>query len=212
MASFDHIKNIIFDLGNVIIDLDFETAYGNFADLSGLTSEEVKLRTDGLMFFQDYEKGLIGSSQFRDQIRQVLTMNCSDADIDMAWNSLLGGIPEERLQLLKRLRSNYRTFALSNTNEIHVLEFNNIIAESSGSVQSFMDHFEQVYYSCEMKMRKPEPLIYETVLQQQDLVAHETLFVDDHLPNIESASALGIHTYHLTHPNHLIALFNGASR
>ncbi|MDH3708245.1 MAG: HAD family phosphatase [Cyclobacteriaceae bacterium] len=210
MPALNNIKNIIFDLGNVIIDLDFPATFQCFSELSGLSPHEVKDRTQGLMFFVEYEKGLISSQVFREQVRELLGLSVEDHQIDRAWNSMLGGIPAERLQLLKDLQPHFRTFALSNTNEIHVQEFNNIIARSTGSVQSFMDHFEKVYYSCHMKMRKPEAQIYQKVLHEQNLRPQETLFIDDNLSNIESASSLGVRTVHLTNPGDLISLFNGA--
>lgn len=209
MHPLKNIKNVIFDLGGVIIDLDFQETLSHFSTLSGLSTEEVKDRTQGLMLFKEYEKGLISSADFRDQVRKVLKFEANDARIDEAWNSLLGGMPKERLQLLQRLKLSYRTFALSNTNEIHVKQFSTIVSKSLGSIQSFIDLFERVYFSHEMKMRKPESEIYQTVLETENLPPHCTLFIDDNWENIQSAQALGIQTHHLRDANTLIQLFHG---
>lgn len=196
----ENIKNIIFDLGGVILDLDLEAAYQRFSQLSGLTAREVVQRTEGLMLFKDYETGAVSSSAFRQQINQLLDMQATDDEIDHAWCAMLGGIPAHRLELAGRLRQSYRTFVLSNTNEIHVGHFDSII----------QDHFEKVYYSHELKMRKPNIEIYEAVLSEQSLNAAETLFIDDTLDNIKGAEKLNIKTFHLETPQQLTRLFRGA--
>ena len=207
--ELNNINNLIFDLGGVIIDLDFQASFQEFATLSGLSADEVAQRTDGLMFFTEYEKGLISSQQFREQISDLLQFSAPDETIDKAWCAMLGGMPAPRLQLLQRLKSKYRTFALSNTNDIHVRNFNTIVEKSLGSVQLFNEHFEEVYFSHEMKMRKPDPEIYLMVLQEQQLNPTETLFIDDNLDNVQGAAKLGIQTLHLQNPQHLISYFNG---
>lgn len=204
-----NINNLIFDLGGVIIDLDFPASNKEFANLSGLSVNEVVQRTEGMMLYGEYEKGLISSQQFRRQISDLLQFSASDEAIDKAWCAMLGGMPAPRLQLLQRLKSKYRTFALSNTNDIHVRKFNSIVEESLGSVHLFNEHFEEVYFSHEMKMRKPDSEIYLTVLQEQQLKPAETLFIDDNLDNIQGAANLGIQTLHLQDPQQLISFFNG---
>ena len=203
------IKNIIFDLGGVILDLDLDAAYKEFSRLSGLAQDEVIRRTQGLLLFEDYETGSISSDAFRQNLNQLLEMQANDSEIDTAWCAMLGGIPAHRLKLASRLRESYRTFVLSNTNEIHVRRFNDIIEESMGDTQ-LQDHFEKMYYSHEMRMRKPNLEIYETVLSEQSLNATETLFIDDTLANIEGAEKLNIRTVHLQRPEHLTQLFHGA--
>ena len=207
--ELSNVKNLIFDLGGVIIDLDFEASFRQFSDLSGLPSSAIVDRTEGMMFFTEYEKGMLSSADFRKQIQQLLGFSASDVQIDEAWCAMLGGIPTARLQLLQKLKQQYRTFALSNTNEIHVRKFNNIVEKSLGRAQLFHDHFEQVYFSHEMKMRKPDTEIYKTVLDEQSLMAEETLFIDDNYENILGAEKLNIRTLHLKEPGRLISYFHG---
>ncbi len=209
MQHLGHIRNIVFDLGGVIIDLDFAGALQAFAQLSTLSVEEVKSRTKGFMLFTEYEKGLISSHDFRNQVRETLDITSSDSAIDEAWNSLLGGIPQERVILLQNLKQKFNLFALSNTNEIHVREFTKVVQRTMGSIESFMDLFHEVYFSHLMKMRKPEPEIYQQVLQAQNINPSETLFIDDNHYNIESAARLGIQTHHLTDANTLTSWIYG---
>ncbi len=204
------IRNIIFDLGGVIIDLDFDSAYREFSKLSGHSEEEVRSLTSGLTYFADFEKGTISATQFRNELRSLLNIPGNDEYIDNAWNSLLGGIPPERLQLLKTLKRHYKLIALSNTNEIHVKEFNKIVSRELGSMGSFEDHFDVIYFSHQMKMRKPDEEIYKAVLEEQQLLPQETLFIDDNADNINGAASTGLNTYHLTDARILTKIFHGA--
>ena len=200
---------MIFDLGGVIIDLDFEASRREFSRLSGLTAAEVLVRTQGFVHFEDYETGAISSHAFRQKINHLLEMSATDLEIDQAWCAILGGIPVERLALLKKLQQKYRSFALSNTNEIHANNFDFLVKDTLGSEALFSEHFHKVYYSHEMKMRKPDEQIYRAVLDDQGLIPEETLFVDDTLDNIQVAASLGIHTLHLRDVGQLISFFNG---
>ena len=204
------INNVIFDLGGVILDLDFEASYREFSRLSGLNPEEVITRTRGLMFFEDYETGAISSSVFRDKINNLLEMSATDEEIDGAWCAMLGNMPRERLELLKKLQDVYRTFVLSNTNEIHARTFDNIVGSSLGNSALFSEHFEKVYFSHEMNLRKPDAEIYRAVLDDLGIKPEETLFIDDTQANIQAADNLGIHTLHLTDARQLIPYFDGS--
>jgi putative hydrolase of the HAD superfamily len=203
------IRNLVFDLGGVIIDLDFEASHREFSRLSGLTVNEVVRRTQGFSYFLDYETGAISSPAFRQKINNLLEMTASDQQIDLAWCAMLRGIPEVRLKLLKSLQAKYRIFALSNTNDIHANTFNTIVQDTLGSAVVFKEHFDKVYYSHEMNMRKPDEAIYQAVLHDQGLRPGETLFIDDTLENIQTAETLGIRTLHLEDPGQLIPFFDG---
>ncbi|GJM28817.1 MAG: hydrolase [Cyclobacteriaceae bacterium] len=209
MARLSNIKNLIFDLGGVIIDLNLPAAYQAFASLSNLSVSEIVKRTNGLMLFTDYEKGLVTSEEFREQIGSLLNIPASADTIDDAWCTMLGNIPIERLELLSSLLPKFRTFALSNTNDIHAERFDSMIGQTIGNKGLLNEYFEKVYFSHEMKMRKPDAEIYQAVLDEQRLVPAETLFIDDNLENINGASTLGIRTLHLQTPQQLITFFNG---
>lgn len=156
--------------------------------------------------FHDFEKGLISDNHFREIVRDMLHVRASDSDIDNCWNAMLLDIPLERLQLLEHLKTKYRVFLLSNTNEIHLNCFSTIIRDATGR-SSLDGYFEKAYYSHRMKMRKPDPEIYEAVLEENKLTPSYTFFLDDNLSNLEGAERCGIKTFHVQHPDLIFKLF-----
>ncbi|CAN5159361.1 HAD family phosphatase [soil metagenome] len=199
------IKNLIFDLGGVIINLDTSATVKALGKLGKITDDEtVSIYT--LEFFRNYEKGLISDEEFRQQLQLKLS-NCSAADINLAWNSMLQDIPPGRLEFLKWLRNNYRMFLLSNTNQIHIDQVNIILKNVCGAAD-FSHFFDKTYYSHQLKMRKPDTEIFKHVLEENILAAEETLFIDDSAENLTGAEKLGIHTLLVTSENSLFDFFN----
>ena len=201
------VNTLIFDLGGVILDLSVETALGAFARLSGLGNHEVVRRFKESPGFDIYEKGLMTDSEFRDFIRETYEVKVSDEDIDRCWNAMLLSIPVEKLELLKILRNKYQVFLLSNTNEIHLHYINNNILKPLTGDDNLDVYFHKAYYSQRMLKRKPEPEIFQQVLDENKLVASETLFLDDNTLNIESARKLGIQTVLITTRNQILEIF-----
>jgi putative hydrolase of the HAD superfamily len=188
------IKNIIFDLGDVILNIDVPLASSNFGKLSGKEQHEVLTLFKEKELFRLFETGLVDEAAFRNMVREVLEFpDWSEEIIDTAWNSLLLDIPPARIELIKELGKKYRLFLLSNTSSIHIKEANKILHAASG-VEKLDDLFEKVYLSYEMGLMKPDPAIYLQVLKESGLVAEETLFLDDNPDNITAASKLGIDT------------------
>lgn len=189
------IQNLIFDLGNVIINIEPELTIKAFSEFVPHKADLIRQEVLRSPFFHDFETGKINNEQFREGIRAMYHADLSDQEIDNAWNALLLDIPESRLQLLDALKSSYRTFLLSNTNDIHV-DF--IVRQMEAQGQPALNQlFEQVYYSQHMNMRKPDPSIYQYVLEQNGLRAEETVFLDDNWDNIVSARSLGIVSIHI---------------
>lgn len=187
-------KNLIFDLGNVIIDIDFDLTFREFSKLSSLYSwEEVRHFIKEKCIWEDYEKGLVGDEKFREILRNELKIKASDTELDKAFCGLLQNIQPERIELLKELSKKYRLFILSNTSNIHFQKVEKLLFESAG-ISHFSEIFETVFLSFEMGKLKPEIEIYQQVLSQANLKANETLFFDDMLINLQGASTLGIHT------------------
>jgi putative hydrolase of the HAD superfamily len=201
------IRALIFDLGGVVINIDPPRAVAALQQLAAPLVSVTDVFLEHHAVFLDYEKGLIDDHAFREGIRDLTRRpDLSDAAIDEAWCSMLFEIPAERLQLLKRLKAQYRTFVLSNTNQIHVDAFNRIVASVSG--QSSLDpYFEKVYFSHDLKMRKPEAQIYQHVLREQGLTPSETLFLDDREDNLAAARAEGIRTQLVTPASGILELF-----
>jgi len=196
----DQIRNIIFDLGDVILNIDVPIASKSFADLSGREQHEILTIFKESEIFRHFETGLMDEPTFRNYVREILNFpDLSDEAIDTAWNSLLLDLPPERVELLKKLATKYRLFLLSNTSSIHITQVNKILEASTG-IEKLEDLFEIVFLSYEMGLMKPDPRIYEEVLAKAGLKAAETLFLDDNADNIRSASQLGIETIHVQKP------------
>ncbi len=198
-------RNIIFDLGGVIIDLDISASLNQLAQLIGKPTDDLSTFLDSKDFL-DYEKGLIPDIAFRDSIRRLSSSELTDHQIDEAWNAMLLGIPVERMELVKSIRENHHLLVLSNTNGIHVKKFNQFLKANTGK-DSLNDFFDVVYFSHEINMRKPDSEIYKFVLKENNLNPKETLFLDDNLTNLEAAERLGIKTLHIDHPNRLFEIF-----
>lgn len=181
-------KNLIFDLGGVIIPLDLSLVNQTLSQFSA-GGRQVDFHAP---LFIKYELGNISSATFRQGVRDFVGLPAlSDAQIDEAWNSLLLPIPIERIQLLQKLSKQYRIFLLSNTNEIHLERVHQILHEVSG-IACLDDLFEKAYYSHLLHLRKPHKEIYEAVLADAGLLASETVFIDDNQANAEGASAVGM--------------------
>jgi len=193
------IKNIIFDLGGVIINIRFQLALDAFQKLSksGKVLEFTQRQQSGL--FDAYETGRISDAEFRAGLREQYDIEATDAEIDEAWNALLLDIPEERIHLLRELGNKYRLFLLSNTNAIHLVRFNQIVAESF-TIPDLDSLFEKTYYSHLIGQRKPDAVVFEQILAENNLEAAETLFVDDSIQHIEGANTVGLKTLFLAPP------------
>lgn len=195
--NFSQIKNIIFDLGNVIINIDFDLTYQALAKLSNKSIVEIHQAFVDYEIWDRYEKGKFTNQEFIDLLRNKLEINHSDQDIINAWNALLLDIPQKRIDKLKELSKKYRLFILSNTSDIHIIDVNRILQESTG-VQDLKDLVEKAYYSYEINLRKPSLEIYKYVVEDAELNISETLFLDDNLDNIIGANEFGLHTIHVT--------------
>lgn len=198
----DGISNIIFDLGEVIIDLDIPGTITRFAQRSGKTEQEVREIYTASDVFLNYEKGLIGDEAFREGANRLFGTDMPPDEIDSIWNSMLRHLPQRRLDFLDRIRNRYRTFLLSNTNAIHIRAFQAFMPDN----RSLESYFEKVHLSHLMKMRKPDAEIFHQVLNENNLLPQETLFLDDNADNIRGAAACGIVAVRVEHPDDILTL------
>ena len=189
--SSSKIKNIIFDLGGVVINLDVYKTYQRFAELVGIDSAEMEKMVHHNPLFEDYEKGLITSSQFREKLTANFNTTIPDPAFDNAWNAMLLDIPEERWELISDLSQKYTLFVLSNTNDIHIQEFHTIVDRGFGMDQ-YRKTFKKIYYSFEINRKKPDSEIFEFVLSDQNIAPEETVFFEDTPVNLQAASALNM--------------------
>lgn len=195
MSLQDH-PNIIFDFGGVILNLDYDRTTEAFVKLGVTDFEQSYSQLNQTNLFDEFERGEITPDQFRSGIRTVLNTGVSDALIDEAWNAMLLDLPSERLRLLEKLGQTRRLALLSNTNAIHAEYFEQQMKRQH-RIENLDPFFEKVYYSFDVGMRKPEPRIFEFVLQERNFKPEETLFIDDSPQHIEGARRVGLHTYHL---------------
>lgn len=195
-------KNLIFDLGNVIVDIDFSKVVAEFQKISDTNFSELLSYQQQHQLFDLFEVGKISARQLRDELKKFLKHNVTDEQIDFAWNSIITGYPEEKFSLLADLKKRYKTFALSNTNEIHVGTMDEALKEKFGA-DGMKDFFSGIYYSNQIGMRKPDKEIFEFVLKKENLKPQYTFFVDDKTENVEAAKRLGIQAFHLAERNEL---------
>ena len=198
----DKIKNIIFDLGGVVLDID-ETMTIHELQKKGIDGVALMQDPRFLAIDEKFERGILSASSFRKQVKQLTgTEHLSDADFDFLWNSMLLDIPRERIQALEQIKEHYNIFLMSNTNEIHYDLYVRDLQLRFGYKQ-FDDLFDKSYFSFDVHLMKPDPLFFEYILEHQGLKPKETLFIDDSAANIEVAMNMGIHTYHI-HRNELV--------
>lgn len=185
------IKNVIFDFGDVLINLD------KLAVPQGLAAYGAKAADGRLQrLATDYEKGLVTTDRFVEEASGMLGEKHPGKLVSL-WNQTIRDFPEERLLFIEALRRSgtHRMFLLSNTNDLHMA----YVAAQMGPERygRFQACFEGFYLSHELGMRKPEPEIFRHVLKSHGLLAGETLFIDDTLEHIRGAATVGINTWHL---------------
>src|SRR5437764_1303796 len=192
-----NIKNIIFDLGGVIMDIDVKHTLKAFSSLGIKNIEQYFGHGFAASFFSDHEAGRISDEDFLKEIKKLLTdevggdgIAISDEAVIDAWNALLLQFPPERISLLKEIRSRYRLFLFSNTNAIHYNKFREIYRNSfSGELENL---FEKAYFSHSLGHRKPDSGGFELIIRENDLDPRQTLFVDDAFINVEGALKTGL--------------------
>lgn len=191
MAS--KIKNIIFDLGGIFIKINYQKTEDAFVQLGIKNFNEFYKQDFVSSLFENIEVGAITPQQFYDGIRDIAKINLTNEQIESAWNAMLGDFWVDRLHWLNTIKNQYNIFLFSNTNEIHYKCFMKMY-DGLQLPNTFSSYFIKDYYSHTLGLRKPTTESYNTILQEQNLVASETLFIDDTLKNIEGAKSVGLQT------------------
>lgn len=199
------IKNVVFDLGGVLINLDFDNCLNAFRKAGFQDIEKQACQFRGKGFFFQFELGEISPEEFRKAIRKEVSEALSDHEIDDMWNLMLLDIPREKLDLLLKLREHYMVYLLSNTNRIHW----DYACEQMFCYRGFRvnDFFEDIFLSFEMHKAKPEKDIYEQMMKEANILPEETFFIDDSAINCQAAISLGIQSYHYHIGEDLSSLF-----
>ncbi|MFD2200963.1 HAD family hydrolase [Shivajiella indica] len=206
MKTPRNIDFFIFDLGNVIINIDYDFSINELKKILPESKHELTQKFFPSKFHKEYEKGLISSAQFRDEIRELYEEDWTDVQIDHVWNSLLRDVPQERIDILKQLKVDFGTAVLSNTNAIHIEKFDQILQEQT-TEKSIYDLCHRIFLSHEMRLAKPDVAIYQAVLEEIAIPANKVLFFDDLPANLEGAKKVGFQTFHIAHPKGLVDFF-----
>ena len=197
-------RNIIFDLGGVLLNINPLLSLYEFEKISGLDQDELKNRLVNENIFENFDTGRLNPAQFRYELCRIMDCQVSDSEIDRAWNTLLLDFPLSRVNLLQQLRNNYRIFLLSNTNIIHFQYYTGDFYEKYGS--SMTDLFDMLFLSYEIGMHKPDAGIYAHLLRHAGIEPSESVFIDDSRANIDAAELQGIPGIHI-HNGHDVTDF-----
>ncbi|MBR5784180.1 MAG: HAD-IA family hydrolase [Bacteroidales bacterium] len=201
------IKNIIFDLCGPIITIDLNLLNNKLFEygVKDIDNPYKKLYKEGVT--KEFEKNLISPEEFCDKVRKVLNTPLTDVQIISAWNTLITDAPKEHATLLKRLSKKYNLFLLSNSDVINAQFFRKYVDTELGS-ELFASTFKRVFFSCDLKLRKPEPAVFQTILVKEKLKASETLLIDDCKKHTEGATFAGLNTIWLQKGTDISELFD----
>lgn len=203
-------KNIIFDLGGVILDIDPHKTVDSFAHYvyknpNAKANSLYQKIVDGNLLM-DYEKGTIDDNEFRTLLCQKLDIEISDEQFDNAFNAMLLNYTKARIDLLLNLAKTHNLYLLSNTCHIHYIFYNNLLKREFG-LSDLSVLFKKIFLSFEMGVRKPSANIYHQLIEQADIKPNESVFIDDNELNVQTATSVGIQSIHKPAQVDLINLF-----
>jgi glucose-1-phosphatase len=188
-----NIKNIIFDLGNVILDIDTKLSKIAFERQGLKDFDNLYTLASQNKIFDKLEVGELNPDEFFKELRIIRGVNLSDEIIMRCWNALIMDYTTERLEILQNCKKEYRTFILSNTNIIHYQHYTDIL-KNKYNINGLESLVEKAYFSHEVKMKKPDAEIFLHILSDSKIEAEETLFIDDSKIHILAADKLGFQT------------------
>ncbi len=206
MKNLNNIDFLLFDLGFVIIHIDYAFSINELK--KNLPADKWNLASElyAAPFHKEFERGAMDATDFRENVREFFGMPWSDELIDRLWNSLLIEFPPERVKLIKALGKKYRTGILSNTNSIHIEAVNKMLQRDTdeSDIADIVDH---VFLSHEMGFSKPGADIYKKVISEIGVDAEKVLFFDDVEENLTGAKEVGLQTFHVNNTDALIRFF-----
>jgi len=195
--QLDGIEGVIFDFGEVIIELDYPRVISGFSKVAKKNAEEIHELVVTAPLLREFEVNKISPSEFRVGVNELLGMLLEDAEFDFIWNSMLKNLPKERMDILADVSNRFNTYILSNSNVIHEVAYNKMIEDVTGksSLHAFVT---KAYFSQDIELRKPGKECYQFVIKDIGIDSNKLLFLDDRLDNIEGAQACGLNTVHVT--------------
>ncbi len=189
--NLDEPTAIIFDLGGVIIDIDYNKTADAFKALGLIDFDEKYTQAAQTELFDRFEIGEVSAFHFVNRLLDLLPQGINANQVVHAWNAMILTIPQERLDWLTELRKTRKVFLLSNTNALHIDAVNRSLQQTAPN-KTLNDYFDHVYLSHEMGMRKPSEAIFLNVCDEQGLMPAETLFVDDTERHVHGAKKAGL--------------------
>ena len=194
----ENIRNLIFDLGNVILNIDTKLSEKAFAQYGMNDFEKLYTLASQNELFDRLEVGSITENEFYDEFRRVTGCKLDNKTLEQCWDALIMDFPSARIEMLKRLKNEgkYRTFILSNTNIIHYRFYTALLKRTRGvdGLESLVEH---AYFSHEIGLKKPNHDIFDYVVEHSHIKPEESIFIDDNEANIKAANALGFNTIFL---------------
>ncbi|MFY0606929.1 MAG: HAD-IA family hydrolase [Cyclobacteriaceae bacterium] len=206
--SISEFDTIIFDLGEVIVNLDTQAVVNEFARLLKLPSVDLKSILVGSDELYLYETGQIDKGLFIERIVDLLGAQISVQDFENAWNLMLADIPIERLQFMKELMNTHEVLILSNTNGMHEERFDEMVKIQTGKIMKDFAH--KAYYSHRIGYRKPNQDIYEFVINDRGLIPSKSLFLDDKIENVLAARDVGLRSEQVLKSNDIFQILGNA--
>ena len=191
------IKNVIFDLGGVVLDIDENIVYKELEKL-GIKTSDLAHSKEFMEIMSKFDTGIYTAPSFRKKTKALLGLEkMTDQRFDAIWNSMLLDIPRERIEAIEKVKKHYKIFLMSNSNVIHYDLYVRDLQLRFG-YHEFDELFNKSYFSFAEHLEKPDPRFFELILDHEGLLPEETLFIDDTAENIKIAKSLGIHTYHIS--------------
>jgi len=197
-------KAIIFDLGGVILNIDYHLTIAAFKQLGVKNADIFYSKKTQIPIFDLIEVGKISADYFLGQLQKHCE-KASKKGVKNAWNAMLLDLPQRRLDCIKKLKNNYKIFLLSNTNEIHINAFRKKIGKNKWG--EFSSLFDKIYLSHEIGFRKPDKDAFQIILEENKLKPNEVFFIDDSPQHIEAAKSLGINCHYLLEEKGITTLF-----
>jgi HAD superfamily hydrolase (TIGR01509 family) len=197
---------VIFDLGGVLINLDYQRTIHAFEALGMTNFKDVYSQLIQETLFDDFETGKISTQRFINSLLPHVHSGTSPNKVVAAWNAMILDVPTERITLLEKLNEKMPIVLLSNTNELHV----EVVLREWGKVteKPMNDFFQTVYFSHLIQLRKPHSEVFDFVCQREGFVPSKTLFIDDSIQHIDGAKSIGLQTLHLKDSSELVDFFS----
>jgi glucose-1-phosphatase len=206
MIDLKKVDAIIFDLGGVILNIDYSLTEKAFDALGFNRFGNSYSKISQQSLFDDFETGKISIEEFRPLLKKAGAFETSDEEIDRAWNSMLLDLPPARLTLLESLKKEKPLFLLSNTNPIHINAINKYL-KATFDKNDLSPWFNKLYLSHQVGMRKPHKEIFQRILDEHNLDAGRTMFIDDSIQHVEGARKAGLQAVHLENGVTILELF-----